>query len=339
MDDVGVNNQIQKIIFDMDGVITSERGYWYSAAMTVYEKIFEELNVKWCEENIDELSLEIFSNDNVILNLKNLGVNTNWDLAYLTYLAAIIGQSEGLEDEELWKFVDNYFEEISLKAPEIYEYVSNEAEEIYNFTHEYAKRNGELWNELCDLFQHWYLGDKGYEKIYERKPLGMPEKSGFINKETPIVDFDELTELLKYLTAKGYKLGIGTGRNDYELSVPLTDWDILKYFDKDSIVTYDTVLNAEKASGGASLAKPHPYVFLKAATHIKDDDVNKEVSSDNSNILVVGDAGADILAAKAAKMRFAAVLTGVGGNDAYEYFSGMDADYILDSVIELKDIL
>ena len=97
MDDVGVNTCIDKVLFDMDGVITSERGYWYSAAMTVYEKIFEELNVNWCEENVDEISLEIFNNDNVILNLKNLGVNTNWDLAYLVYLASIIGKAEGLD--------------------------------------------------------------------------------------------------------------------------------------------------------------------------------------------------------------------------------------------------
>lgn len=255
------------------------------------------------------------------------------------YLASIIGKAEGLDNEELWNFVDNYFEEIQIKAPDIYDYVANEAEELYNFSHEYTKRGGELWNELCDLFQHWYLGDEGYEKIYNKKPSGTLGKTGFINKETPIVDFDDLIELFEYLKEKGYKLGIGTGRNDYEVSVPLMSWDILKYFDKESIVTYDTVTNAEKSSGGKTLSKPHPYVFIKAGINIKDEDITDEICVDHSNILVVGDAGADILSAKAAKMKFAAVLTGIGGSDAYDYFDEMGADYILDSVIELKYIL
>ncbi len=48
--------------------------------------------------------------------------------------------------------------------------------------------------------------------------------------------------------------------------------------------------------------------------------------------LVVGDAGADILAAKAMGAGFCAVLTGIQGEKAREYFKSLNAEYILNSV-------
>ena len=46
-----------------------------------------------------------------------------------------------------------------------------------------------------------------------------------------------------------------------------------------------------------------------------------------------------VIAAKAGNMSFAAVLTGVDGKNAYDYFSGMNADVILNSVLELGECL
>ncbi len=342
MDSAECSLDIKKIIFDMDGVVTSERGYWNCAAMTVYEKIFEELSVKWCEENIEALSEEIFLNDTTIVTLKNLGVNSNIDLAYLVYLTALIGISEGKEDDELWQFVGEYFENIMTTAPELYEYVANEAAEIYNYELEYVRRYGELWQNIFDIFQHWYLGDEQYKERYNKDIPGLFGKSGFICEEEPIVPIISLKAVLNELKDKGYILGIATGRDYYETSIPLKKWGVWELFDRDSIATFDRVFDAEKEiNNELQLAKPHPYVFLKSAyPECKDvyDIINKK-NEDNKNILVVGDAGADVIAAKAGNMSFAAVLTGVDGKNAYDYFSGMNADVILNSVLELVDYL
>ena len=140
MEDAGSKQfNTEKNTFGTDGVEAFERGNLYSAAMTVYEKIFEDLSVSWCEDNIDTLTNEIFTGD-IILNLKNSGVNSDSDLAYITYLAALIGQAESCEDDEVWQFVDAYFEKLLLNTPEIYDYVSNEAKEIYNFDDEYINQ-------------------------------------------------------------------------------------------------------------------------------------------------------------------------------------------------------
>ena len=57
----------------------------------------------------------------------------------------------------------------------------------------------------------------------------------------------------------------------------------------------------------------------------------------NSSTLIVGDAGADILAAKAMGADFCAVLTGVQGERARPYFEKLNAEYILNSVLEFTE--
>jgi phosphoglycolate phosphatase-like HAD superfamily hydrolase len=56
-------------------------------------------------------------------------------------------------------------------------------------------------------------------------------------------------------------------------------------------------------------------------------------------VLVVGDSLADLLAARQLGCRFAAVLTGLSGKDARSDFEKHDAEYILDTVLDLKGIL
>ena len=219
-----------------------------------------------------------------------------------------------------------------IEAPELYDYIANEAAEIYNYEFEYVRRYGELWQNIFEIFQHWYLGDVKYKERYNKDIPGLSGKTGFICSEESIVS----------LKNKGYVLGIATGRDYYEASTPLKQWGIWELFDQDSITTFDMVVEKEKEiNNELFLTKPHPYMFLRSAyPECKDvyDIVNKK-DEDNRDILVVGDAGADVIAAKAGNMSFAAVLTGVDGKNAYDYFSGMNADVILNSVLELGECL
>ena len=113
---------------------------------------------------------------------------------------------------------------------------------------------------------------------------------------------------------------------------------LLKYFDKNAIVTHDHVMAAAEKTG-LFLAKPNPYSFLKAAFGLDYPD-EKIVSGDYDKeylkkVLIVGDAGADILAAKAMNTDFAAVLTGVNGKASKPYFEELNAKYIFNDVLEL----
>ena len=82
-------------------------------------------------------------------------------------------------------------------------------------------------------------------------------------------------------------------------------------------------------------------MFLKAlyGTDCGDEEIIRKTSEDEkiSRTLIVGDAGADILAAKAMGADFCAVLTGVQGERARPYFEKLNAEYILNSVLEFTE--
>ena len=54
---------------------------------------------------------------------------------------------------------------------------------------------------------------------------------------------------------------------------------------------------------------------------------------------MVGDSLADLLAARQMGCQFAAVLTGLSGKDARKQFEEYEADYILDSVLDVRGIV
>ena len=98
-------------------------------------------------------------------------------------------------------------------------------------------------------------------------------------------------------------------------------------------------LRLRKKLNETALTKPHPYMFLKALYGTDYDD-KRIISGDYdraaiARTLVVGDAGADILAAKAMGADFCAVLTGVTGEKARDYFEDLGAEYILPSAADL----
>lgn len=316
---------VKKIIFDMDGVITTEQNYWNVAALTLWERLFEEKDVAKMEERTADIRKEVFCNDQTINYCKNIGVNSNWDLTYIVYVIAKL-----LNTKDFHK-IYKALKDLNLNAMELFDYLGEQG----------FLRKGDVWRSLQDTFQEWYLGDTHYSEIYDKEPT-LPGKRGLMRQEMPLFDVEQLAGLLESLKLKGYQLGIATGRITIEIKEPLKKWDLLRYFDENSIVTFTDVQKVEKEFGGV-LAKPHPYMFLKAL-YGRDYPNDKIIAEDYDKSLLddaiaVGDAGADILSAKAAGMKFVAVLTGVSGKAAEGYFKEQGADMILDNVLALSDAL
>ncbi|MGN0163214.1 MAG: HAD family hydrolase, partial [Candidatus Ornithomonoglobus sp.] len=151
------------------------------------------------------------------------------------------------------------------------------------------------------------------------------------------IDKTALMELLEELS-QTKRVCMGTGRPSDEILEPLKAWNAIKYFAPDGLCNYDHVVRAERETG-LTLTKPHPYMFLKALYGTDYDDekiINGDYDRNKiSKTLVVGDAGADILAAQAMGADFCAVLTGVGGQAARGYFEEHNADYILNSAADM----
>lgn len=317
-------NKYNTVIFDMDGVITSEEKYWDAAALTVWEYLRfcrnESISAPECMANVNEIRKTVFCEDELIKVLKNKGLNSNWDLGYVTVLMAWI-----LKTEEYSKILD-YAKTLPDNIMEGYEFLAKECAQATGYDYKWLCRNELMWKTMQGIFQEWYLGDR------------TKGKSGLRFNEEPIVDKAELCGLLKDMS-KTHRLCTGTGRPWLEMKTPLEEWGIMEFFAPDGLSNYDHVKKAEEKFQ-TSLVKPHPYMFLKALYGTDYDDKKiVEGDYDKTGIkktLVVGDAGSDILAAQAMGADFCAVLTGVAGKSARGYFEKMNAQYILDSVLDFN---
>ncbi len=327
-------NKYNTIIFDMDGVITSEQNYWTCAALTVWEWTHsaalygdEQLDAKQMLADAAKIRAAVFSRDALIALLKGKGVNSNWDLGYLVFAVSLILNTRDFS--EVMRYCESFDDNI------LNEYDSV-ADRLDAITGRSCARNEELWYEMVMTFQEWFLGDALFEKRFKRKSR-LAGKAGLIHSEQPIIDKEVLDEIFKRLTESGKRLATGTGRPSNELIQPLKSFGIYECFAQDGIINHDHVMNAERILG-CNLTKPHPYIFLKALlgesfddSRIVNGDYDKELVK---SALIVGAAGADILAAKAMGADFCAVLTGISGESARGYFEEQKAEYILASLAD-----
>ena len=331
------------ILFDMDGVITSEEMYWKAAALTVFEFInskkyygSKEIVPSDCVLMADELRSKYFCDDKIIKLVKNRGVNNNWDLAYI-----VIAIYFHIDEEDAFEAVLDYLKAHDMDASELYVHAEELLSEELCVPREHVKRFGAFWTEIQHCFQEWFLGNKLLEREWLSGTI-QEGKTGLMYLEKPIVEREKLMLMIETLSVE-HTLGIGTGRPFTEAVGALEGFNIRKYFDKPRIVTHNDIIKAEtslKEEGKPlSLMKPHPFMFLKGT--FGEDVSDFEIINGNvdkkrcARTLVVGDALCDLHAAFAAGCDFAAVLTGVQGKDARAVFEAEKATFILDDVLSL----
>ncbi len=336
-------DKYEYIIFDMDGVITSEQNYWDIAALTVYELLTssryygtEKFDPKSALFRVKEIRKEVFYDDKIITLVKERGVNSNWDLGYVVFAYIISGKCKS------YKEVYDYISQSSLMAFDLYNECAHLLSETLSLPLLDCSRNETIWNICRDTFQEWYFGSDEYEVFYNKKPR-QPGKESMEMREVPVINLEDILNVLSTLKSFGKKLMIATGRSDRDVSNPMKLWDIRKFFEPDAIATYTHIMNAEenfsKKGKKVLLTKPEPYIFLKALYRtdypdekIVEGDYDKSLIS---KALVVGDAGSDLFAAKRMDCDFLAVLTGVSGEKAKSYFESEKAEYILPSIKDM----
>ena len=306
------------ILFDLDGVITSESAYFTAAALTVYEALFKQMPADMSKDEITDL---VFCGGKTVTRLKTLGINTNWDLAYLVYLYAKITNKASI-----FEAVYSYYSSIDERVPGLYDIAAKMYCEKTGESYEYSKRQGKLWNGLRDMFQRWYLGDGG--------------KDGLIKNEKPVIPLQKLKAVLNELKENNIKIGAGTGRPHSEAQGALDNFGVFDLFSEKHFITYTDIEAAQKnvgdVFGEVDFSKPHPYIFLKGA--LSKDFSDMRIYQNNfdkyflENVLAVGDSISDALCAKAAGIDFCAVLTGVTGSAAKTQFEEIGVSYIIDSI-------
>jgi phosphoglycolate phosphatase-like HAD superfamily hydrolase len=334
----------------------------------------EKFKTDYSDDEIKKIREHVFENDNVLRFLKSRGLNANWDMIYLAFgyqLIHLLSQIKDTEFEKInqWFQKDisrevlceigetlnkynvstqfdlfvNDFRQSTVTKQELLGYLNVLAKEKLGVETSIFKGKNTLWSVCEHVSQEWYVGD---ENVFTStgRPSVQRGKKGYLANETTLAAPEKIDELFQFLTKSGLMIGIGTGRPALETIQPFQYLGWLKHFDEDHIVTADEVLEAEKEfPASKSLSKPHPFTYIMAhqgkKTPAKDCLQTPLPIANGAEILIIGDSLADLLAARQMGCPFAAVLTGLSGKDARSEFEKHAADYILDSVLDIKSIL
>ena len=325
------------------------------------------------QEEIKEIRETVFEKDKVLKFLKSRGLNANWDMIYLSYCHQLIHLLSQIKEAKFEKInqwcqvpinrqtlveigtvLNNYDVKFDFGLF-VKEFERSEATKqgLFSYLNELAKEKlgvetsifnkGELWSVCEHVSQEWYVGDE-HVLISTGRPSVQPGKRGFLANETTLASRQDIAELFQFLLNSRMTIGIGTGRPELETIQPFYHLDWLKHFDEKRIVTADDVLKAEEEfPEEGSLSKPHPFTYImgycgKGTSVIECLNTSLPLS-DAETVLVVGDSLADLLAARQLGCKFAAVLTGLSGKDARSDFEKHGADYILDTVLDIRGIL
>ncbi len=370
--------QITTLIFDLDGVITSEKKYWDTARLTVWDLITSDsyLGLKnYFDEGDDFLSRLLLAGEKVISSqfvyeLKRRAVNSNWDLTFFVMSLHLLGILNAVKAN----YPENWSNILSNPLP-----VKEELARLRNIL---QKKNynstisdaliGRFWEETqlitgTDVVEYvssfsekilgaklsylqpkgdlWWLCYHSFQEWYETKG------SGILPDDDTVLDLGSIKSVLQNVRDRyNYTLGIATGRPRNEVIQPMSKLGLLEYFDQNRIVTYDEVLDAEailsRSGNSQKLGKPHPFVVLKALYPDENVEIfcSKEFQSlDRKYAAYIGDATSDVVAAKQAGCLSIGVLTGVFGDKMADKQQSMlkdvGCDVILNSVLELPMLL
>jgi phosphoglycolate phosphatase-like HAD superfamily hydrolase/multidrug transporter EmrE-like cation transporter len=355
-------NDLELLVFDLDGVITSEQKYWNTSRLTVWEMFCRESYIGLAEYFGTDLTTpdmvleqgETLISTAFIAELKNRAVNSNWDLTFFVVSLHIIGIAAQLNsahlsilnsndineqlrliscfckgkniDRSITQYIiqDFWKESVDLKGTAVQEYVPVFAKKVLGQTLDLFRTNSPLWQLCYENFQAWYEGRKGYQ---------LPDDETVL----PVADIQQILAKL----SQSYKLAVATGRPRNETVPTLTKLGLIEYFEADRIVTYDEVITAEK-SLNIRLGKPHPFIVLKAIyPQVKDAKLIKMANKSHPGVAYIGDAASDVVAAKAAGCHSIGVLTGFGMNLEYkqQLLSKIGCDNIIADVTALPDLL
>lgn len=324
------------------------------------------------DDDIQDIRSKIFDNDKILEKLKSLGLNSNWDMLFVVTALHFIDVCKQLTSIQLAEVLDDQkFNQTTLQsigsavsdvtldysAPLAFlDKVQPGKDFIYQALIEHAattlhtsktalfELKSAFWTLAQEVYQEWYLGYKLFAEV-EQKTNRTDYKQGYIYNEVVLRPLDEIKTLLEDLKTAGYQIAIATGRPRTETIVPFETIHIKELFDDEHIVTASEVLIAEDLYPELKpLGKPNPFSYL--ATLEGNDQskyqhyaFNQENRVNKDDVYIVGDSLADLLSAKKIGATFIGPLTGLKGQNAREELEAYEADYIINHVGEVRNIL
>ncbi|GAB4527389.1 MAG: hypothetical protein Kow0063_02590 [Anaerolineae bacterium] len=313
------------IIFDLDGVITTEHIYWECARLTLWELLYLRLSAGGGYVNAvhDWAAREQILPQSLVFAVKNRAVNSNWDLTFVAACALLGSLETAVNGADTVDGILRALRRRGRRPAPWPEAVCNLLEAgdggqgaaLVAFAGRWASQKigapqalflpgGPWWRYLYERFQLWYDGP--LMGLWGAAPL----------QEKPVLPVERIRDVLLRLRAAGCELGVATGRPRGEALRALRSFGVLDCFAAERVVTHTEVEAAQRQHGGEPLGKPHPFAIWRALWPDVETSALLRERWPESNIraLVVGDAPSDALAARAAGLSCLGVLSGVIGD-------------------------
>lgn len=361
------------VIFDVDGVFLSEERCFDVSALSIHELLFnprylnltqEKFNIQNSDERIADIRNRVFLNDEVLASFKKIGLNSNWDMLFITFSIVYINllkdariNVEAIELEDLYKtgemlgHVEADFSAVSEflsskphSKETIYQALGTYAEETLNISDTRAfKLYGPIWQLGQHVYQEWYLGSDGVRDDGFQVEEG---KNGYLNDEVWIESPEDIKNMLSGLLEAGCTIGIATGRSRNETLVPFEAEGVLSYFNDARISTASEVREAEKTEiADSTLSKPHPFSYLWSLYNHDSQYFENAVKAENifegEDVYVVGDSIADFYCSDTMNVKFIATLTGLTGEGIIPDFEalGVQLENMVPTVLNVPEIV
>lgn len=294
---------MEKVIFDIDGVLLSEKRYFDVSALTVWEWycsplymniLPEPVRADLTEDKIDSLRARFWKDDELLSWLKGHGINNNWDMVHahiVTTLWLLLEQyvktngsvslpelSSPSEVQCLGKLLQGIaLPEAGQVLERLDTIVPAQADKNGVFSilqttlgaalgeqaARWASLDSSLWQLHFACFQNWYFGDELYAQTYGDVPYN-PGKEGFLRREEPLGSISAIRDMFRELKRRGYEIAIASGRSQMEMQIPFETYGWLSEFDPFYISTDTDVVAAEQQLG-LSLDKPNPFAYYLGA--------------------------------------------------------------------------
>ncbi len=332
-----VLKKYDRIVFQPEGVLTTDKHYLTCAMLSVYEMVgsdryFGKSNLDYTSvyNNQKQISDLLLCSGKITSLFEELGIDYPVDMAYVL-LGAILGIGERRDFTNIY----NYFKYIDLHTPDIFEHTAMLLTRL--FPDKDCRREGTIWQQLKNCYTEWLFGDELFEMCFEERP-SVSGKPSFITKEQLCNPIIKTKDMLTSLKERGKQISIATLRSMHEVDIPYKRWNLTGLFQKENIVTIEDILEAHRLPNFNNPAEPDPYMFARGAIGSGFSDnayLSGEYDELFSRTLVVSNSPVSLFAVQTLGMSFAAVVSNPASKSEKDMFRQLEADYVLDSALEL----
>ena len=293
---------MKKVIFDVDGVLLSEKRYFDVSALVLWEWYYspaymhlgnETVTASLTDDEIDALRARFWKHDEILTWLKQHGVNSNWDMVHahmvvtlwlmleaytkdhgpidvvlrtpddVQYLGSLLHDYDVPSASRVMRRLINVVPDRAGKD-DVFTYLANAvSSSLGPSSRQWTPLDSPLWQLHFEAFQAWYFGDTLYAQTYQKPPYAKG-KEGFLRREEPLGTAEGIRHMFQELKRRGYEIAIATGRSQMEMQIPFETYHWLEEFDPVYVSTY-TDVEAASQQLGMSLDKPNPFAYYLGA--------------------------------------------------------------------------